>query len=149
MMFATADSPVASRFVRPTTRRATDRFMLKSEGSFVFLPYTEVNWIEAQGDYVKFHAGARSCLVRMTMKALEVNLEPERFLRVHRSAAVNLDRIEKISPFQQRCYEVVLRDGTRIRISDAYKARVRDFFRAALGPVQVELRRAASVGSRE
>ena len=110
--------------------------MLKSEGSFIFLPYDEVQWIEAQGDYVKFHAAARSCMVRMTMKTLDASLDEARFLRVHRSAAVNIDRIEKISPFGRRCREVVLRCGMRVPIGGAYYARVREFCRAAFGLVE-------------
>ena len=114
--------------------------MVKSGGSFIFLHVDEVEWIEAQGDYVKFHAGPRSCMVRMTMTALGASLDPKRFLRVHRSAAVNIDRIEKISPLQERAYEVVLRQGTRIRVSGAYRAKVREFYRSALGPTQSDVR---------
>ncbi|MDB6169438.1 MAG: two component transcriptional regulator, LytTR family [Verrucomicrobia bacterium] len=84
--------------------------------------------MEAQGDYIKFHAGARSCLVRMTMKVLDAGIDPRRFLRVHRSAVVNLDWIEKICPESQCGYAVVLRDGTRIRISDGHRMRVRAFY---------------------
>ena len=140
-MFASTSSlfPPSLNGLSPL-QRTTDRFMVKSEGSFIFLRVDEVEWIEAQGDYVKFHAGPRSCMVRMTMTALGASLDPERFLRVHRSAAVNIDRIEKISPLQDRAYEVVLRQGSRIRVSGAYRAKVREFYRAAIGPAQADPR---------
>ncbi len=119
-------------------RRFPDRFTVKSEGSFIFLRFAEVDWIEAQGDYVKFHLGPKGCLVRMTMKVLERSIDPARFLRIHRSTFVNLDRIEKISPFRERHYAVVLRDGTRLRISGAYRSRVREIYLNALSTARFD-----------
>jgi DNA-binding LytR/AlgR family response regulator len=113
--------------------RGTDRFMIKADGGFVFVPYAEVHWIEAQGDYVKFHAGPRSCLVRLTMKTLQSTLDAAHFLRVHRSAAVNIDQIEKVMLVGPRAYGVVLRNGTRVRISAAHLASLRKFYQASLG----------------
>ncbi len=91
-------------------RRFSDRFTVKSNGSFIFLHCAEVEWIEAQGDYVKFHAGSKSCLVRMTMKALGRSIDPSRFLRIHRSTVVNLDRIEKIMRNAVDSNEMVFED---------------------------------------
>jgi len=119
-------------------RRFSDRFTVKSNGSFIFLHCAEVEWIEAQGDYVKFHAGSKSCLVRMTMKTLGRSIDPSRFLRIHRSTVVNLDRIEKISPVGDRQFAVVMRDGTRLRISNAYRAQVREFYRSMMTTVRSE-----------
>ncbi|MDB6094141.1 MAG: two component transcriptional regulator, LytTR family [Verrucomicrobia bacterium] len=120
-------------FPRPVSRSFADRFTVKSEGSFVFLRFAEISWIEAQGDYVKFHAGARSCLARMPMKSLAAGIDPARFLRIHRSTFVNLDEVERITPTRERKYIVVLRTGTRLPISDACWPRVRELYEMALG----------------
>jgi len=101
-----------------------DRILLKSGGEVLFLKTGEIDWIEAEGDYMKFHAGGRSHLLRETMQRLEARLDPARFIRIHRSTIVNLDRVRKLSPDFAGEYAVVLQDGSKLRLSRGYHDRL-------------------------
>jgi two-component system LytT family response regulator len=109
-----------------------DRILLKSSGEIIFLKLSEIDWIEAEGDYVKFHVGARSHLMRATMASMEARLDPDRFIRIHRSTIVNADRLSKLSPAFDGEYAVVLLDGTKLRLSRGYHDRIK----ALLGRIQ-------------
>ena len=87
-----------------------------------------LNWIEALGNYVRIHTGATSHLVRETMTGLESTLDPETFLRVHRSTIVNIGRCRELRPLPHGEYEVFLKDGTRLVLSRRYRARLRGRF---------------------
>lgn len=110
-----------------TARRsaaASGRVVVKTAGEILFLKPDEIDWIEAEGDYVKFHAGSRGYLMRETMTQLEARLDPQQFVRIHRSAIVNLDRLQKLSPSFAGEYAVILRDGTKLKLSRGYHARI-------------------------
>jgi two-component system LytT family response regulator len=109
-----------------------DRILLKSSGEIIFLKTSEVDWIEAEGDYVKFHAAGRTHLMRGTMASLETTLDPTQFIRIHRSTIVNADRLRKLSPSFEGEYAVVLHDGTKLRLGRSYHDRIR----ALLGRVE-------------
>ena len=109
-----------------------DRILLKSSGEIIFLKTSEIDWIEAEGDYVKFHVAGRTHLMRGTMAALEERLDPARFIRIHRSTIVNADRLRKLSPSFEGEYAVVLQDGTKLRLSRGYQDRIK----ALLGRVE-------------
>ena len=85
----------------------------------------EIDWIEAQDYYVEIHAGGASHLHRETLKELESRLDPARFARIHRSAIVRLDRVRELRTLPSGDAEVVLRDGTPLRVSRSYKAAIR------------------------
>ena len=91
---------------------------------FVLLKLTDVDWIEADANYLKLHAGGRSFHVRMTMADAEQQLDPRQFARVHRSAIVNLDRVTAITPEFHGEYDVVLSTGVRLRLSRTYRDRL-------------------------
>lgn len=101
----------------PSPGRYLQRVMLKAGGRVVFLKVTEIDWIEAEGDYVRIHVRGGSHLLRDTMKRLEQQLDPSQFLRTHRSAIVNLDRIKELHPFFHGDYRVILKDGTELKLS--------------------------------
>lgn len=96
------------------------RLRVKSGGEYVFLNESDIDWIEADKDYVKFHALGRSFMVHDTMAALEERLNPQRFVRIQRSAIVNVDRVMKMDPAVTGDFSVTLRDGTRLRMGRAY-----------------------------
>jgi two-component system LytT family response regulator len=102
-----------------------DRILLKLSGEIIFLKTSEIDWIEAEGDYVKFHVAGRTHLMRGTMTSLEARLDPARFIRIHRSTIVNVDRLRKLSPSFEGEYEVVLLDGTKLRLSRGYHDRIK------------------------
>ena len=107
--------------------RGLDRLMIKTGGHLVFLRTEEVDWIEAEGNYVRLHVGDVSHLVRETIQSLDDGLDPRRFLRIHRSTIVNLDRVREIQPLVHGEYRVVLTDGTKLTLSRGYRDRLARF----------------------
>jgi two-component system LytT family response regulator len=106
----------------------------------ILLKPEEIDWIEADGDYMKFHVGGKTLLQRETMAALEARLDPAldpaRFRRIHRSMIINLDRVAHLSPAFNGDHVVILKDGTRLRLSKGYQDRLHDWLRPARPPVQ-------------
>ena len=111
---------------------AGDRILLKSSGEIFFLKADEIDWIEAEGDYMKFHVGGRAHLMRETMARLEARLDPKRFIRIHRSTIVNIDRLRKLSPSFAGEYAVILHDGTKLKLSRGYHERIAALLKEAL-----------------
>ena len=93
------------------------RVMIKSSGRVLLLKIDEIDFIEADGNYVKLHVGRKSHLLREKMHDLEERLDPARFVRIHRSVIVNLDRIKEMHPHFNGDYVVVLEDGRQLRLS--------------------------------
>ncbi|MEO6245620.1 MAG: LytTR family DNA-binding domain-containing protein [Opitutaceae bacterium] len=108
----------------PVPPKNGDRILLKSSGEIFFLKAEEIDWIEAEGDYMKFHVAGRAYLMRETMVRLEARLDARRFIRIHRSTIVNLDRVRKLSPTFAGEYAVVLHDGTKLKLSRGYHERI-------------------------
>lgn len=98
-------------------RAATRRFMVRSAGRVVFLKAEEIDWIEAADYYARLHVGSATYLLRESMNDLEAALDPEAFVRIHRSAIVNLDRVREMQPLARGELVVILADGTRLRMS--------------------------------
>lgn len=109
-----------------------ERILLRSGGEIYFLKAEDVDWIEAEGDYMKFHAAGRAHLLRETMSNLESRLDAKRFVRIHRSTIVNIDRVKKLSPSFAGEYAVILHDGTKLRLSRGYHDRLQELMRSAL-----------------
>jgi len=101
------------------------RLMLKSEGRVYFLMVDEIDWIEAAHNYLLLHVGKKSHLIRETLASFEVRLDPDRFVRIHRSTMVNIDRIQEIHPWVRGEHAVLLHDGTRLPLSRSYYERLR------------------------
>lgn len=93
------------------------RLMVKSASRVFFLKVDEIDWIEAADYYVKLHVGQKSHLLRETMSDMEARLDPEKFLRIHRSAIVNLDRVKEMHAHFNGEYLVIMRDGTELKLS--------------------------------
>jgi two-component system LytT family response regulator len=106
-------------------KKHRSRIVVRDAKGAFFLSVDDITWLEAQGNYVRIHAGARSYLLRDTLKELEATLDPERFVRVHRSAIVNLDHIERIEPWSRGEYALTLRNGARLTSSRSYGAAFR------------------------
>ncbi|HMK22919.1 MAG TPA: LytTR family DNA-binding domain-containing protein [Terriglobales bacterium] len=98
-----------------------DRFTIKSAGRVIFVSASEVDWIEAADYYASLHVGAKTHLMRRSMNDLESDLDPVRFCRIHRSTIVNLERVREIRFDSDAEYEVVLGDGTKLRMSRRYR----------------------------
>jgi two-component system LytT family response regulator len=83
-----------------------------------------IDWIEAANNYVVLHAGPRTHILRGTMADLEAALNPRRFVRIHRSAIVAIDRIVRLEVASRGDYDVVLRDGTPLTLSRTHRRRL-------------------------
>ena len=110
----------------------SERILVKSSGEIFFLKAEEIDWIEAEGDYMKFHVGGKTHLMRETMARLEARLDPKRFIRIHRSTIVNVDRMRKLSPSFAGEYAVILQDGTKLKLSRGYHERIAALLKHAL-----------------
>lgn len=95
------------------------RLMIKISGRVMLLKVDEIDFIEADGNYAKLHAGRKSHLLREKMHDLEARLDPAKFVRIHRSVIVNLDRIKEMHPHFNGDYVVVLEDGRQLKLSRA------------------------------
>ncbi len=113
-------------------RKYLDRIVVKSVSRVFFLRVEEIDWIEAAGNYLKLHVGAEAHLLRETMGSLEGRLDPAKFLRIHRSTMVNIERIQELQPWFHGDYAVLLRDGTRLTLSRSYRQKLQDLFGNAL-----------------
>lgn len=109
--------------------RDSERILVKSGSRIIFVRKGSIEWVEAQGDYVKLHIGKESHMLRETMTAAAEQLDPNRFVRIHRSRIVNLDYVREIRPLWGGDYSVLMRDGTELTMSRTYRA----ILQAALG----------------
>ncbi len=98
-----------------------DRLMIKAGGRITFLNTDEINWIEADDKYVHIHTGKISPMVRQTLSAMETQLDPRKFRRIHRSAIVNVERIKELQPLFSGEHSILLEDGTKLTLSRNYK----------------------------
>jgi two-component system LytT family response regulator len=101
-----------------------ERLVIKSGGRVFLLRSEEIDWIEAEGKYVRVHTGKQAYLMREAIGALETQLDPKRFLRIHRSAIINIDRIRELEPWFHNEYRVVLKDGTTLMLSRSFRKRL-------------------------
>ena len=97
------------------------RLMIKTDGRIAVVPLAEVDWLEADGDVVKVHAGRNTYELRETMKEIESTLDPARFVRIHRSTILSVDRIRELQPWFKGDYVVILREGTKLKLSRRFR----------------------------
>jgi len=109
-----------------STESSSGRLVIRSGGRLFLLPSEEVDWIGAEGNYARIHAGKQGHLVRKTLSDLEGHLDGHRFLRIHKSTIVNADRIREIQPTINGAHLVLLRDGSRLVWSRGYRSRLKD-----------------------
>jgi two-component system LytT family response regulator len=108
----------------PARQRHLDWVMVKVRGKAEFLRTADIDWIEAEGNYVRLHAGKKGYLIREKIGMLEERLDPERFLRVHRSAIVQLDRVAELHPMAAGDGILILRGGSEVKLSRGYRRRL-------------------------
>lgn len=101
-------------------RRYLQWLLVPDRGDAVALPVSRIDWIGAEDNYLRIHAGARTYLIRETMERLSGLLDPAAFLRIHRSTLVNLHRVKAFRRWGARDYLVILESGTELRMSRTY-----------------------------
>lgn len=99
------------------------RFLVRTGPRTRVVSVDEVDWIGAEGDHVRLHGGGKSWLLRATLSDMDSRLDPRRFVRIHRSTIVRMDRIRELQPYSNREFVVVLDDGTKLRLSRSYRDR--------------------------
>ncbi len=107
-----------------STSGFADRIVVKTNGKMVFVSVEDVDWIESAGDYVCIHARGEKHIIRETMNSIEGKLNPGRFMRIHRSTIVSVDRVKEMEPLFQGQYLLRLRDGTKLVASRSYKKHI-------------------------
>jgi two-component system LytT family response regulator len=100
--------------------RPIDRLVIRTRSKVSFLKPSEIDWIEADGKHAILHAGREMHVVRHTLTRLEQRLASHGFVRVHRSAIVNVDRIKELEPWFHGEFVVILKDGTKLTSSAAH-----------------------------
>jgi two-component system, LytTR family, response regulator len=112
---AAAEHPSLNRKHPPKARDT--RFAIKSGSAVYLLDAEEIDWVEAANNFVRFHAGGKRHLMRATISSIEQRLDPNEFVRIHRSTIVRVDRIRQLQPQVHGDFQVILRDGTPLRMS--------------------------------
>ena len=107
-------------------KKYLERLVIKAAGRIYFLDTAEIEWIEAEGNYVSVHAGKKSHLLRETITCLETQLDPKKFVRIHRSAIVRLDFIQELQPWFHGEYRVILQDGTQLTLSRNHREKLQE-----------------------
>lgn len=107
------------------TASAVDRLPIKAnDGRILVIRVLDIDWIEADGDYVSVHAKGKTWLIRETIAAMELRLALSGFARIHRSTLVNAERVRELRPLDKGEYTVVLNDGTELKLTRNYRASV-------------------------
>lgn len=101
------------------------RFVVRAGSRLSFVRVSDVDWIDVADNYVRLHVAGREHLVRDTLKSVESQLNPEIFIRVHRSIIINLDRVESIAPHFHGEYVVTMKDSATLTTSRSYSERLR------------------------
>jgi two-component system LytT family response regulator len=107
------------------------RIVFKSRGRILFLRVAEIRWIGAEENYVRISTGTETHLLRETMTSIEEKLDPQMFLRVHRSAIVNLHFVKEVRTEAQSEFAVLLTNGHKVAMSRSYHSRVRSMLESA------------------
>jgi two-component system, LytTR family, response regulator len=95
-------------------KRDLGRIAIRTGKKVFFLKADEIDWIEAEGNSVRLHTGTQSHVIRASISSLESELDPEKFVRIHRSTIVNVDRVRWLEPSTHGNYRVTLHDGTQL-----------------------------------
>jgi two-component system LytT family response regulator len=98
-------------------KRHITRFPIKENGRILFVKAEEIDYVEAAGNYVCLHVRGESYILRDKLGDVEARLDPERFVRIHRSTIVNVERIQELRPWFHGDYQVLLHDGTELMLS--------------------------------
>jgi two-component system, LytTR family, response regulator len=111
-------------FRPPAEARGLERLVVRDRQHFLLLPVQEVTRLEAAGNYIEVHARGRTYLIRGTMNALEQQLDPEQFARIHRSTIVKISEVTRITPDGSGDFLVMLADGVERKLTRAHRERL-------------------------
>jgi two-component system, LytTR family, response regulator len=106
------------------SKQGDDRMVIRAGGKVVFLDVKEIDWIEAAANYVKLNVGKDSYLLREGIGSISERLDPDRFVRIHRSVIVNVRKIKELQPCESGEYIAVLRNGKELSCSRGYRTQL-------------------------
>jgi two-component system LytT family response regulator len=109
---------------KPAPEQRPQRLAVRDGTRVHVIPLEKLDYAEAQDDYVALYSGGKSYLKQQTIGSLEALLDPARFVRIHRSAIVNLERVARIEPYAKESRVAILSDGTRLPVSRSGYARL-------------------------
>jgi len=109
-------------------QKRPERILIRSEGRVYFVNVQEIDWVEAEGNYLRLHVGSESHLLRQTMNSLERQLSPSRFIRIHRSTIVNIEKVKELRPWFQGEYLAILHGGKKLNVGKSYRKNLTDAF---------------------
>ncbi len=123
------ESPLTQEDTRDeaSSQGQVNRIMIKSNGRVNLVKISDIDWIEASGNYLRLHVGDKVHMIRETMGSMEKKLHADQFMRIHRSTIVNIDRIKEMQPWFHGEYEVHLHNGKRLSMSRGYKDKLNGF----------------------
>jgi len=110
----------------PLQPQPAKRLVVRSPGQLLFLDVSDIDWVEAASYYACLHVGGDTHIIRRTLAELERDLGEDKFMRIHRSIIVNLDRIQGLALQDGGEYEVVLKSQVRLRLSRRFRKRLQD-----------------------
>jgi two-component system LytT family response regulator len=110
-----------------SAKRLEDWLLVKKEGRSIFVRVADIDWIESARNNVVLHVGPEKFVHHETTSGIEARLDPDRFLRIHRSAIVRIDRVREMTPWFNGDYRVTLKDGTHLTLSESYRGRLKRF----------------------
>jgi two-component system LytT family response regulator len=113
-----------------TPGQFSDRIVLRDGSDVHIIPITKLDYAEAQDDYVALASEGKKRLKQQTISSLEQSLDPARFLRVHRSYILNIERLKKLEPYGKDSHVAILTDGTRLPVSRSGYTRLRSLLDA-------------------
>jgi two-component system LytT family response regulator len=105
----------------PELRQSPDRIAVRQNRRVLFVTLDEIDWIEAADNYVSLHCDGKTHMLRETMSEVETRLASARFVRIHRSAIVNIERIKELQPWFRGDYRVILHDGTKLTLTKNHR----------------------------
>ncbi|WP_395712108.1 LytTR family DNA-binding domain-containing protein [Reyranella sp.] len=107
----------------PSSPPLAERFAVRKRGREIMVEMTDIDWVEASGNYAVLHVGGETLEIRSSLSKLEGELDPRRFVRVHKSYLVNVTRITEVTPWVSGDWRIRLQDGAEVNLSRRYRQR--------------------------
>ena len=118
-----AAAAAAGASPRHSQKPLPERFAVRKRGKEIMVEVADIDWIEAAGNYAVLHVGGDTLEIRSSLTKLEGELDPKRFVRVHKSYVVNVARIAEVTPWISGDWRIRLQDGAEVNLSRRYRQR--------------------------
>ena len=123
-LLAGGRGPAATTAPRRAAEQRRERFAVRARGEIIFVKASQIDWISSEGNYSRLHCGEASYLLRESMQSLDESLDPATFVRVHRSAIVNIDRVKKLVAGGDSAFSITLATGATVPLGPSYRGRL-------------------------